>query len=301
MARSRRVDPDLGPGRGLTKKAEIIDAATDDARVENRASLRELDAMTEHDPRLTRQQKDRARIFPRETVADLRHPRMERQLPAADQERGPLPARQRNVRSKKRLAAQGDMPLTQLVAMKDLVGSKQRWCDINDAMSAHTGDVDELSERDQERVRRADRAIQAYERMNDRGHVVYTNVQLPPAINSGNMAGWLRNNFEPGRRFAFDRYTFSTHQLHETAADGPDTGRTVVFEMQTRRGAYLGRSDKVDDTGHLLPRGMEFEVVGYHEASYRAPDGTTGTRTVVQLRDVTPQDKELFLHALARL
>ena len=60
------------------------------------------------------------------------------------------------------------------------------------------------------------------------------------------------------------------------------------FEVQTRRGAYLGQSDKKDNTQHLLPRGMEFEVVGVQEASYRSPDGRTGSRMVVQLRDVTP-------------
>ena len=63
----------------------------------------------------------------------------------------------------------------------------------------------------------------------------------------------------------------------------------AVFELQTRRGAYLGQSDKKDNTQHLLPRGLEFEVVGVQEASYRSPDGTTGTRMVVQLRDVTPE------------
>ena len=63
----------------------------------------------------------------------------------------------------------------------------------------------------------------------------------------------------------------------------------AVFEIQTRRGAYLGHSDSQDRTDHLLPRGMEFEVVGTHEATYRAPDATTGRRMVIQLRDVTPE------------
>ncbi len=87
------------------------------------------------------------------------------------------------------------------------------------------------------------------------------------------------------------RYTASTHRLHETSRYVDDhDGQVAVFEMQTRRGADLGQSDK--GRQHRSPaaaRGMEFEVVGVHEAPYRAPDGSSGTRMVVQLRDVTPR------------
>jgi hypothetical protein len=60
-----------------------------------------------------------------------------------------------------------------------------------------------------------------------------------------------------------------------------------VFEIETDRGMYLGRSDKVDDTAHLLPRGMRFEVVSAGQGRYRRPDGTIGRRMIVQLRDIT--------------
>ncbi len=182
------------------------------------------------------------------------------------------------------------MPLTQLRAQKDLVTRPERWRYLNDQLSAGTGDVQALTEKDQEQVRRVDRAIQSYERHNDRGHVLYSNVRMPYYINHQNLPGFLRNNFGAGDRVAFDRFTHATHQLHETAGYviDPD-GRVAVFELQTRRGAYLGQSDKKDNTQHLLPRGMEFEVVGVQEASYRAPDGSSGTRMVVQLRDVTPE------------
>ena len=66
----------------------------------------------------------------------------------------------------------------------------------------------------------------------------------------------------------------------------------AVFEISTRRGVYLGHSDSQDNTAHLLPRGMAFEVIGTHEATWRAPDGTSGTRVVVQLRDITPEPTE---------
>lgn len=286
------VDPDRGSSTAATKSAELLDVNDAKARDDDRAGLRDLDAMTEGMAGLTRLQKDRERLFPRATTADLGDPRMRRRLPPTGVVRGPLSARQRNERSKDRLSTQRGIPLVQLRAQRDLVTRPERWRALNDQLSQHTGDVQALGQADQERVRRIDRSIQAYERRNDRGHLIYSNVTLPYYINHGNLRGFLQNNFRPGDRVAFDRYTVGTHQLHETSGylEDPD-GRVVVFEMQTRRGAYLGQSDKVDNTGHLLPRGMEFEVVGVEEASYRAPDGSTGTRMVVQLRDVTPDTR----------
>jgi hypothetical protein len=51
---------------------------------------------------------------------------------------------------------------------------------------------------------------------------------------------------------------------------------------------YLGRSDSVDDTAHLLPRGMRLRVAGSHQGNYQRPDGSTGRRLVIQLTDITP-------------
>lgn len=284
------VDPDRGSSASPTKNARLVDLDEHQDRAASRTGLRDLDSMTEGMSGLTRMQKDRERLFPRGTTADLGDPRMRRLLPTEGQERAPISSRQRNERSKDRRDTQATMPLTQLRAQKDLVTRPERWRDLNDQLSANTGDIQALSEKNQEQVRRVDRAIQSYERHNDRGHVLYSNVRMPYYINHQNLPGFLRNNFAAGDRVAFDRFTHATHQMHETAGyvDDPD-GRVAVFELQTRRGAYLGQSDKKDNTQHLLPRGLEFEVVGVQEASYRSPDGATGTRMVVQLHDVTPE------------
>ncbi|MFC9355850.1 hypothetical protein ACFTZB_04585 [Rhodococcus sp. NPDC057014] len=69
--------------------------------------------------------------------------------------------------------------------------------------------------------------------------------------------------------------------------DGMLTGRDVVFEIETGRDMYPGRSDSVDDTAPMLPRGMRFEVVSCGESRYRRPDGRIGRRMLVQLRAVT--------------
>lgn len=284
------VDPDRGSGSTALKRAQLLDVDEHQVRVDTRAGLRDLDAMTEGMTGLNRLQKDRERLFPRDTTADLGDPRMRRQLPQDGDVRQPLSARQRNARSKDRLTTQRSVPLVQMRAQRDLVTQDERWRDINDQLSEHTGDIQEMSDADQTRVRRIDRSIQAYERRNDRGHVLYSNVRMPGYINHQNLPGFLRNNFTPGARVSFDRYTHATHQLHETAGHVSDPdGRVAVFELETRRGAYLGQSDKRDNTQHLLPRGMDFEVVGVHRASYRGPDGATGSRMVVQLRDIAPQ------------
>lgn len=284
------VDPDRGSGTTAAKTATLLDVDVDQGRTEARSGLRDLDAMTEALPGLSRLRRDRERLFPRGTTADLSDPRMRRPMPVDGQIRGPLSARQRNARSKARRRALAGLPEVQLRAQHRLVSNLRTWRRTNDQLSEHTSDLQALPDADQVRIRRIDRSIQAYERLNDRGHVLYANVAMPWYINHQNIEGFARNNFEVGRRLSFDRYTVATHQLHETARHVADArGSVAVFEMQTRRGAYMGHSDKKDSTGHLLPRGMEFEVIGVHQATYRAPDGTSGIKTVVQLRDITPE------------
>lgn len=285
------VDADLGSSTAAMKRARPIGTEEHDVRLDQRAGLRDLDAMVESMPGLNRMQRDRERLMPRSTTAELGDPRMQRRLPDAGEVRRPASARQRNARSKARSRVQQAMPLTQLGAQYQLVSEPQRWAEVNDQLSAATGDVQSLAPADQEQVRRIDRSIQSYERANDRGHVLYSNVQMPWYINGSNRDGFLSNNFKAGQRVEFDRYTAATHQLHETASLVDDAeSRVAVFELQTRRGAYLGQSDKRDNTRHLLPRGLQFEVVGVHEAPYVDPYGRQGTRRVVQLRDVTPEN-----------
>jgi len=274
-----------------TKVAQIVSPGGLDARAEERGGLRELDSMTESMPGLSRQQRDRARISPRATPAPLGHQAKQRPLPAAGQPRVPFSSRQKKARSKTRVSAQDSLPDAQYQAQRRLMTSPSQWSDVNEALSAATGDVGALDERTAERVRRVDRSIQAYEKVSDRGHVLYANVSMPPWINHTSLPQFVARNFQAGDAVDFDRFTYTTHQLHETTAHaGEDrAGRVAVFEIQTRRGAYLGHSDSMDDTSHLLPRGMRFQVVGTHQATWTDPQGRSGRRTVIQLRDTTPE------------
>ncbi len=79
--------PTEDPGQWAQKLADIVSPDTAASRENVRVGLRELDAMTESMLGLRRQQRDRERISPRATTAELGHPGMQRPLPSADQER----------------------------------------------------------------------------------------------------------------------------------------------------------------------------------------------------------------------
>lgn len=282
------VDVDRGSGTVRAKQALVRDGEEARERAVDRAGLRDLDAMVERTPGLTRLQRDVERATPRNRTADLAHPRMERQLPGMSDTRAPISDRQKKARSKARLEAQATMPLTQLGAQYDAVSRPERWKHLNDQLSASAGDAQALPEDDQAQVRRIDRSIQAYEQANDRGHVVYVPVELPHYINSSNQDGYVKNNFEPAGQAAFDRYTVGAHQLHEAAQMAGNGSGMMFLEVQTRRGAYLGQSDKKDNTRHLLPRSMDIEYLAAGRVSFTDPQGRRHSAMVVQARDTTP-------------
>lgn len=285
------LDPDRHGTRALsTRRAALVPDQQMWDRADTRAGLRNLDDLTEGLPGLTRLQRDRERINPRNTVAPLQHPRMLRTLPDIDATRVPFSSRQKKSRSKTRRTVAGKLPGTAYEAQKQLLTEPSRWRHLNDALSTAVGDVQALEGQDQRMVRRVDRAIQAYEADNRRGHVVYTNVAMPHSVNHTSLRAFTERYFGPGDVIELDRYTVGSHQLHETTryAGRAATERVAVFEIATRRGAYVGQSDSLDNTAHLLPRGLRLEVVGTHEGQWQAPDGTIGTRMIIQLRDITP-------------
>ena len=177
------------------------------------------------------------------------------------------------------------MPGTQYAALASFATDAAARGRLNDALSDAAGDVQDLSEADRAAVQRVDRASAGDATRHSRGHVVDANLQVP-AAGRGSTLGVLRQAFPPGTEVSFDRFTGTAHTMHETDPDS-GAGTMPVLEMQTRRGIYLGRSDSVDDTTHLLPRGMRFRVVSSpHQAAYRKADGTIGRRPVIQLQDI---------------
>ncbi|MDF3313062.1 hypothetical protein P3H15_50025 [Rhodococcus sp. T2V] len=277
-----RLDPEAGTSvTPASKSAGYRPAAAYDDRAVERDSARELDAMVE-DAEFTRARKDLERAFPRTTVPEVSE-RKRRALPIPDSIRLGLSSRQRKVRSVNKHRAQSSLPKVGYTAVQTLIDTPEHWTTVGEALSTARGDAQQLEETMRSQVQRVDRAIQTAERWGDRGHIVYCAVSLPHTVPQ--QAVNLPSTLQPGSRLDFDRHTMATHAVHEL--DSTLGERDVVFEIETGRGMYLGRSDTVDDTAHLLPRGMRFEVVSAGEGRYRRPDGSIGRRMIVQLRDVT--------------
>jgi len=278
------LDVDRGSASAGQKLAVVLPIDEAAERAADRAGLRDLDAMMEAAPGLSRLQRDAQRIMPRPTPGEIPYPVMERRLPAPGQERRMLSGRQQKARNKTKRLVQNHMPKSQRDALR-AIAQPSKWAEIGDALSDATGDIEALRADQQLVVKRVDRAIQAYERANDRGHVVYANVQMPKFVNHSSLLPYSIDQFRPGDVIAFDRYTGSHHSLAEVSSTPDPSGRIAVFEIQTRRGMYVGHSEGVDSTGHILPRAMELQVIGVHPATYRRRDGSTGSRIVIQLTD----------------
>lgn len=277
-ARKSALEMDAGrgsmPGMAMaaeTPLGEFLEKET------NREGLAELDRMTEASERLSRAQKDRERIIPRDGSGEV-NPRAAARVPEFDEIRTPISGRQMKERSRLKRGLQEGWTAAQHRAMSESMSSPQRWQRLTDHLSAEQGDIDSMSTRDQLVVQRIDRTIRQYEERNDRQHLVYANVELPASYDTAKL------NKQP--IIHLDRWTAGSHNLHEISE--PDAVRDNVYalEISTRRGMYLGQSDGGHDTSHLLPRGMSFTVEKVYEAPWKAPDGTRGTRRVIRLKEI---------------
>lgn len=287
MPRDHEIDADRGSSeRPSTKQGVMLSRDEVLARRSERTGGRDLDDAVEGMSGQTRAAKDSLRAYPRDVTADIEHERKRRKLPEEGQVRKRISARQRDERSAMKNRSSGSMSKREYDALSDLVDveTSTTWMDLNDRLSEVVGDRQHLSEKDQQVVGRIDRTIQRFEKDNDRGHVVYVNMRTPGFINHSNLTGFAANQFKPGATVEFDRYSMGAHTMHEVEPM-EDADRTLVFEIQTRRGMYMGGSRRVDDTSHLVPRGPRWEVVDSHTATYERPDGSTGERVVVQLVD----------------
>ncbi|UAK39459.1 hypothetical protein K8O93_07255 [Gordonia bronchialis] len=288
------IDLEAGPvDDAAIKSAGLVAEKFYDAMEQTRIGAELADRVLEDDTSRNRAARDRDRAFPRDTSA-VEDDRKRRQLPARGEFRDDLSSRQRKDRSaaKRRLLA--DAPRSQVSEMQWAIRDPQRWKHLNSSLREATGDAQQLSQADRKSVQRIDRLIQSYERDSGRGHVVYAVVELPTDTTVTRRRD-VPATLQPGARISFDQYTMASHTLHEAAAVAAQRraegsgGSTVILEIETSRGMYLGRSDSVNDTSHLLPRGLGMRVAGIDEhADYARPGGHDST-LVVQLRD-TPRD-----------
>lgn len=288
---ARQLDPDRLAGTMRSKLAGVIDSESYRDRQQTRASGRELDAQIQQSSGYHPAQKRAGRTFAEDFTPEMNE-RKAKGFPEPDALRTPLSGRQQDQRTALKTRARSSWTDAQHRAVSQAVGSEDDslWRELNDELSEHTGDRTQLSERSRVVAGQLDWAIQKYEQFNDRNHVVYCTVEMPGYVNRTNIDGHIRNQYRDGDVVDFDRYTLAAHTMHEV--ERGDDSRAVVFEIMTRRGAYLGQSRSVDNTAHLLPRGMHLTVLGTHRARYRRKDGTIGERVVVRVTDHTSENEE---------
>ncbi|MFE0750871.1 hypothetical protein [Gordonia sp. NPDC058843] len=284
------IDLEAGPvDDAAIKSAGLVAEKFYDAMEQTRIGAELADRVLEDDTSRNRAARDRDRAFPRDTSA-VDDDRKRRQLPDRGEFRADLSSRQRKERSAAKRRVLDSAPRTQVGELRWATGDPQRWGHLNSSLREATGNAQQLSARDRRSVQRLDRLIQSYERDSGRGHVVYAVAELPTDTSVTRRRD-VPETLQPGARISFDQYTMATHTLHEAAAIAEHRraqgsgASTVILEIETSRGMYLGRSDSLDDTSHLLPRGLGMRVAGIDEhADYARPGGHDST-LVVQLRD----------------
>lgn len=284
MARSSKVNPNVdSEPEDYTRRSEF---ATDSAERE-REDIRE-------DARATaaalRENMSERTAEARSEVPSMRtdsiNPRKSRRLPSPSAERQMLSSNMKKEYNKVKRGWVEQMPKSHYQAMKRTMSNRQMLEGVNRELNGVVGMRSELRPATQRRVREIDRSIQAFEATNEREHIVYTTLKSPK--DHGNSRNALRSRLEAmaaeqDSTITFDSYIPASHSIG-TIQDGPD----IVMEIRTKSGAYLGTSDTTPDASHLVGRGRVLRPVSVHEASFVKPDGTRGTRTVVQMDDVTP-------------
>lgn len=285
MARSA-VNPNVdSPVQEHTRRAEWSGVAEENEREGTRDEARATaEALDEN---LTMREADSRREVPR-LRTDAANPNMSRNLPSASATRGMLSSNRQKDYNKAKVAWAESMPKTRRDAIARTARNREQLEDLNRDLNSVTGMRSQLPAPTRRRAERLDAAISDFERTNQREHVVYSTLQAPydrqPSRDA--LRRRLTTMSEEGGSMTFDSYIPATHSLGNVQ-DSND----VVMEIKTRSGAYLGSSDTTPNSNHIVGRGRTLRPVGVHDVSYTQPDGSRGTRTVVQMEDVTQETR----------
>ncbi len=271
------------PPRPHTRATEwsspILEAEREAVRADNAAASAALSEL------MPAREADARREVPRLRM-DAANPNKARALRGPDVERRMLSSNMKKDLAKSKRGWVETLPKVRRQAVQRVVGSRENLEGINQALNSTVGVKSDLPPAVRRRVEAVDRAISDFERTNEREHIVYSMLMSPrPHGNSRNAlrARLLAMSESNDATLTFDSYIPATHSLGNVA-ESPD----IVMEIRTRSGAYLGSSDTRPDADHIVGRGRTLRPVGVHEVSYVREDGTRGTRTIVQMDDVTP-------------
>ena len=163
--------------------------------------------------------------------------------------------------------------------------------ELNEALRVAGGDPDGLPSNLRSRQEDIDRTIRTAETANTREHTVYVAADMSglPGDTPDEKIASARTLIEDSQgAYPVNGYMFGAHDMSEAVNE--DNPSELVMEVKTASGVYLGNSDGgIHNTTHLVGRNRYLKPVGIQEGvPYERPDGTRGTRTVIQMVDVTP-------------
>lgn len=106
----------------------------------------------------------------------------------------------------------------------------------------------------------------------------------------------LVQHYAPGKSFAFDTYSSTSHDAGFASEFTSSGSVQLVYEMKTNAGVDVTHlSDEPDEREVIVPRGMRFKVENVYADDSYTGDSTvnSGTVVVVQLTEVDAHDEEM--------
>ena len=162
---------------------------------------------------------------------------------------------------------------------------------LNTHLRHADGDSRRMPKNLQRRQQDIDLTIRVAERANTREHTVYVAADLTgmPGKTPRQKIAKARKMIQQDKgAYAVQGYMVGSLDMGEAVNEGNDA--EIVLEVKTCSGIYLGNSDgSTRDVTHMVGRNRYLMPYAVQEGvPYLRSDGTTGTRTVIQMQDVTP-------------
>lgn len=285
--RSDRIDPDANLPQGVSGETQtryMNEGEAAQTAAEHQLNATDAAAL---DETMTMGEADARRETPRMRT-DSANPRKARSFPSATDPRPSLSSRRKKEYSSTKREWVQHLPGSRRRVVNALTSDRQNWEDTNSMLRAVNGTRSELDPRVEKFVSTTDRAIQDFERTNEREHLVYA-VMRPPRDHGNSRNALMRHLRSRAEDAESEPFTYDSYIPADHTMGNVDPGRNgVVMEIRTRSGAYLGTSDSTPDASHIIGRGRDLRVVGVQEnVPYEDSDGTIRYRTVVQMDDVT--------------
>lgn len=284
----RNSSPPLSPNAptpGAAPAETATEWSTTSAEAEKSSTRADSAAVAEAlDETMTMREADSRRDVPRMRTDSL-NPNKSRAFPGRSAARSMLSSNRKKEYNRTKTGWQRSMPRTRYHASRQVLQDQEAFESINRSVASTVGVKSEMSPSVRRQVGRLDAAIQDYERHNERQHIVYSYALPPQPTDTSRQAMVSRyremiDNQEP---VTFDRYIPADHSMGNLQ----DHPNDVVYEFRTHSGAYLGSSDTTPNAEHLIGRGHSFMPTAIQEdVEYTKPDGSRGTRTVIQMDDV---------------